>query len=132
MQRYDAVKDPAFQTLPKKTVWAKKIRSCFIAPPGKAMLSVDYSQGELKVVACMANEQKMLDAYEKGLDLHAVTGAKLGGVSLEEFLTWKDGVDPKAIALFDKYRGSAKPANFGLVWHGCRRLPGPMLGRCTG
>jgi hypothetical protein len=111
-----SAKDPAFQTLPKKTVWAKKIRSCFIAPPGKVALSLDYRQGELKVVACVAKEKTMLTAYEKGLDLHAVTGAKLGGVPLEEFLSWKDSADPKTVALFDKYRGSAKPANFGLLY----------------
>ena len=111
-----SAKGPAIQTLVKKNKWAKKLRACYPAPPGKAVLSVDYSQGELKVVACIANEEKMLDAYLKGLDLHAVTGAKLGGVSLEEFLPWQSSEDAKLSALYDKYRSNAKPANFGLIF----------------
>src|SRR5690606_18254887 len=39
-------KDPAFQTLPKKTKWAKKLRECYIAPPGQKIVQLDYSQGE--------------------------------------------------------------------------------------
>jgi DNA polymerase I-like protein with 3'-5' exonuclease and polymerase domains len=111
-----SAKDPAIQTLPKKTKWAKRLRECFVAPPGKKVVSVDYSQGELRVVACVANEKTMIEAYQKGLDLHAVTGAKLGGVPVEEFLTWKDSTDTAVAELFEKYRGNAKPANFGLLY----------------
>jgi DNA polymerase I-like protein with 3'-5' exonuclease and polymerase domains len=111
-----SAKDPAFQTLPKKTKWAKKLRECYVAPPGKIAIQADYSQGELKVVACVAPEQTMIDAYLKGLDLHAVTGAKLGGVEIEEFLSWKDHGDAALAALFEKYRTNAKPANFGLLY----------------
>jgi len=109
-------KDPAFQTLPKKTKWAKHLRECFIAPPGKAILSLDYSQGELRVVACVAPEPTMLKAYEQGLDLHAVTGAKLGNVDLQEFLSWENSDDKETRELFKKYRTNAKPANFGLLY----------------
>lgn len=111
-----SAKDPAIQTLPKKTKWAKRLRECFPAPPGKKLLQVDYSQGELKVVACVANEKTMLKAYENGLDLHAVTGAQLAQVSLEEFLTWKNNPDKALAEAFDKNRSSAKPANFGLLY----------------
>jgi DNA polymerase I-like protein with 3'-5' exonuclease and polymerase domains len=58
----------------------------------------------------------MLKAYEKGLDLHAVTGAKLAQVPLEEFLTWKDTEAADLSALYEKHRGNAKPANFGLIY----------------
>ena len=111
-----SAKDPAFQTLPKKTKWAKRIRECYTAPKGKVIVSIDYSQGELKVIACVAPEPTMLAAYEQGLDLHAVTGARLGQVSLLEFLAWKDNQDKALAARFDKLRGDAKPANFGLIY----------------
>lgn len=111
-----SAKDPAFQVIPKKTKWAKRIRACFVAPPGKAILALDYSQGELRVVACVANETTMINAYEKGLDLHAVTGAKMGGVPLEEFLTWKDSTDTALTERYDDLRGKAKPCNFGLLY----------------
>jgi len=109
-------KDPAFQTLPKKTKWAKRLRECFTAPPDKAILSLDYSQGELRVVACVAPEPTMLKAYAEGLDLHAVTGAKLGNVELQEFLSWENSEDKEKQELFKKYRTNAKPANFGLLY----------------
>lgn len=111
-----SAKDPPFQIIPKKTKWAKRVRECFTAPPGKVLISIDYSQGELKVVACFAPEPTMLQAYEDGLDLHAVTGAKLAQVDLKEFLTWKENEDAELAALFEKNRGNAKPANFGLLY----------------
>ncbi|QIG66809.1 DNA polymerase I protein [Rhizobium phage RHph_TM16] len=111
-----SAKDPAFQTVPKKTVWAKKIRRCFIAPPGYVMFNIDFSQGELRIVACVANEKTMLNAYENNLDLHAVTGAKLAGVEFEEFITWKDHHEKAKAQMFEDLRGKAKPANFGLLY----------------
>lgn len=111
-----SAKNPAFQTLPKKTKWAKRLRECYIAPPGKAILSLDFSQGELRVVACVAPEKNMIHAYENGLDLHAVTGAKLAGIPIDEFMTWKDNPDAALADMFDKFRGNAKPANFGLLY----------------
>jgi DNA polymerase I-like protein with 3'-5' exonuclease and polymerase domains len=120
-----SAKDPAFQTIPKKIKdkkadksehWAKRIRECFIAPPGYVMFNIDFSQGELRIVACVANETTMLHAYEQNLDLHAVTGAKLAGVDFDEFLTWKDHHDAAKAAMFEDLRGKAKPANFGLLY----------------
>ena len=109
-------KDPAFQTLPKKTKWAKKIRACYPAPPGKKIISCDYSQGELRVVACVAPENRMIQAYKDGLDLHAVTGAKLANVQITEFMSWAKSADKQLNELYDKHRGNAKPANFGLLY----------------
>jgi DNA polymerase I-like protein with 3'-5' exonuclease and polymerase domains len=111
-----SAKEPAIQIMPKKTKWAKKIRACYPAPPGKVIVSIDYSQGELKIVACLAPEPTMLQSYLDGLDLHAVTGAKLSKTPLHEFLTWKDNEDKALADLFDKHRGNAKPANFGLIY----------------
>lgn len=109
-------KNPAFQTLPKKTKWAKRLRECYIASPGKTLIELDYSQGELRVVACVAPEKQMIKAYEAGLDLHAVTGAQLAEVELNEFLSWKASQDQSLQDKFEKYRGNAKPANFGLLY----------------
>jgi DNA polymerase I-like protein with 3'-5' exonuclease and polymerase domains len=111
-----SAKDPPFQIIPKKTLWAKKIRKCFPAPPGKVMLNADFSQGELRVVACVANEKAMIEAYEAGLDLHAVTGARLGGVPYDEFIAWKDAEDEKLAKMFEDLRQQAKAGNFGLLY----------------
>ena len=111
-----SAKEPAFQVTPKKTKWAKRIRECIIAPKGKKIFAIDYSQGELKVVASVAPEPTMIQAYLDGRDLHAVTGAKLAGVTFEEFITWKKNKDKELAALYEKHRGNAKPANFGLLY----------------
>jgi DNA polymerase I-like protein with 3'-5' exonuclease and polymerase domains len=122
-----SAKNPAAQIIPKKTYWAKRIRECFIAAAGKRLLQADYIQGELKVVACVANEKSMIAAYEKGMDLHAVTGARLAKMKYEDFQAIKFSNDPwldapvdasvKTLAAKFKYmRDRAKPANFGLLY----------------
>ena len=111
-----SAKDPAFQIIPKKTKWAKRIRECYPAPPGYVLIGVDYSQGELKVVACIAPERTMINAYLNGLDLHAVTGAKLGGYQFDEFMAMKYCGDPVKEAAYSLIRDKAKPANFGLLY----------------
>ena len=71
-----SVHDPAWQTIPKHTVWAKDIRRCYPAPPGYVVLERDYSQGELRVIACIADEKNMIAAYKAGMDLHVKTSAR--------------------------------------------------------
>jgi DNA polymerase I-like protein with 3'-5' exonuclease and polymerase domains len=116
-----SAKNPAIQIIPKKTYWGKRIRECFIAPPGKQILQPDYIQGELKVVACIADERNMLKAYEEGLDLHAVTGANLRGVPYEEFVSWKgmEVTESKLFKLYKDIRDRAKAGNFGLLYGIC-------------
>jgi DNA polymerase I-like protein with 3'-5' exonuclease and polymerase domains len=111
-----SAKDPAFQIIPKKTKWAKRIRECYPAPPGKVILLLDFSQGELRVVACVANEKNMIKAYEQGMDLHGLTGAQLSQVSYEEFQTWKKHQEEAKQALFKEMRDRAKAGNFGLLY----------------
>jgi DNA polymerase I-like protein with 3'-5' exonuclease and polymerase domains len=111
-----SAKDPAFQIIPKKTKWAKRIRECYVAPPGKAILQLDYSQGELRVVAVVAPEKNMIRAYEEGMDLHSLTGAKLAKVDYTEFLSWKESDDEKLSKLFSDIRDRAKAGNFGLLY----------------
>jgi DNA polymerase I-like protein with 3'-5' exonuclease and polymerase domains len=104
--------DPAIQTLPKHTKWAKRLRECYVAPEGKLCWQADFSQGELRIAACLANEEAMLKAYQNGIDLHAVTAAGLSGVSLDEFLGWK--VTDKY--RYDQLRFRGKAGNFGLLY----------------
>ena len=96
-------------TLPKHTKWAKKLRRALIAPPGKTILQLDYSQGELKIAACLANEPTMLAAYLNGVDLHAITAAKMSGYLFEDFLLLPEDV-------FDELRSRGKAGNFGLCY----------------
>ena len=106
-----SAKNPAIQTLPKHTKWAKRLRECYIALPGYKFFQVDYSQGELRVAACVAGETMMLDAYRNGVDLHALTGSKLAGYEYQEFIDLgEDHPD------FIKFRQRAKPSNFGLLY----------------
>ena len=107
-----AAKNPAMQTLPKHTKWAKRLRECFPAPPGKLFWQADYSQGELKITACVANEPTMLQAYLASRDLHCVTGAGFVDMEYDEFVARYKSGDPEMAA----YRSQAKPANFGLLY----------------
>lgn len=107
-----AFRDPAVQTIPKHTKWAKILRRGFVAPPGYVFVSLDYSQGELRITACVANESRMIEAYRKGIDLHMLTGGELAGFDEQQMLEMKDK-DPKMYAAL---RQTGKSANFGLIY----------------
>jgi len=107
-----SVKDPAIQTIPKHTKWAKRLRRVVIAPPGHLILSNDYSQGELKIAACLAQEQTMIEAYRNGIDLHAVTAARLAGYDFDKFMKLAE-TDPHK---FEEVRYLGKAGNFGLIY----------------
>lgn len=104
-----SAKDPAVQTIPKHTIWTPDLRRGYIAPPGKTIIQLDFSQGELKIAACLACEPTMIAAYKAGRDLHSVTGAKLSGHSYQDFLVLPDDIK-------EPLRFGAKPANFGLIY----------------
>ena len=110
-----SAKNPAVQTIPKHTRWAKALRRCYPAPPGMRFWEIDFSQGELRVAACCADERNMIDLYLRGFDLHAGTGATLAGVPVEVFDTWKSEDHAKHAAWKD-YRQRAKAGNFGLLY----------------
>lgn len=105
-------KDPAFQTEPKHTIWAKKLRQGFPAPEGYVIMNWDYSQGELRVIACVADEPTMIQAYLDGIDMHLKTGAELNGYTLTEALTMKEAGDEKIKTI----RQGGKAGNFGLIY----------------
>ena len=107
-----AAKDPAIQTLPKKTDLAKLLRACYEPPEGYSIVEIDFSQGELRVCAVLANELTMKEAYRNEIDLHVLTGGSVAGLSYEEMQALAKK-DPK---LHKKYRNGGKPANFGLLY----------------
>jgi DNA polymerase I-like protein with 3'-5' exonuclease and polymerase domains len=102
-------KDPAYQTWPKRTAWAKRLRTVVKCPLGYVIVKMDFSQGELRIMADQSNCKEMINAYLQGLDLHAVTAALFMNMTLEEFLAQDDDV----IEL-GRYR--AKAGNFGLIY----------------
>ena len=111
-----AFRDPAMQTLPKHTSWAKPLRKGYPAPPGYVIVSLDYSQGELRVTACVANEPNMIRAYRANIDMHLKTGAQLNGISLEDAIAMKASNDPGTLAMIKKIRQGGKAGNFGLIY----------------
>lgn len=94
--------NPNLQNIPIRTELGRKIRRGFIAEPGYVLLSCDYSQIELRVIAALAKDKKMLEAFEKGLDIHTATAAAIWHVSLENVT--KD------------QRRAAKAINFGIIY----------------
>jgi len=104
--------EPALQTVPEHTEWAKRLQYAFVAPPGYLIVNSDYKQGELKVIACISNEENMIQSYRKGFDLHAVTAADLAGYVFEDFMKLKTTDTHK----YDETRYLAKCINFGLIF----------------
>jgi DNA polymerase-1 len=97
-----ASSDPNLQNIPTRTETGRRVRQAFLAAPGNVLLSVDYSQIELRIVAHMANDEAMLAAFKAGQDIHATTAAAVYNVPLEEVS--KD------------QRRRAKAINFGLIY----------------
>jgi len=84
---------------------------------------VDFSQGELKITACVAQEDNMLAAYKNNMDLHCLTGAGAGNMPYEDFYSAYQRMDaedptldPKLAALVKRLRQQAKASNFGLLY----------------
>lgn len=113
-----SAKDPAVQTIPKHTPWAKKLRRGYISPPGFVMVNWDYAQGELKIAACIADEPTMIQAYMDGLDLHMITGGRINGYDVEDMLGMMEEAktDKATEKLFKSIRQGGKAGNFGLLY----------------
>jgi DNA polymerase-1 len=94
--------DPNLQNIPIRTELGKEIRNAFIAEPGNKLISADYSQIELRVVASLAKDQKMIEIFEKGEDIHKATAAAIHGVSLDK--------------VTKEMRYAAKEINFGVLY----------------
>lgn len=97
--------NPNLQNIPlnsKKDNDSVTVREAFIAEPGKSLISLDYSQIEIRIVAYLTGEQKLIEAFEKNLDIHRRTASLVKKISPEE-------VTPAE-------RSSAKALNFGIIY----------------
>ncbi|MBI1327542.1 MAG: DNA polymerase I [Alphaproteobacteria bacterium] len=94
--------DPNLQNIPIKTEEGRRIREAFIAAPGHVLVSIDYSQVELRLVAEMAGITALQEAFRNNQDIHAITASQVFGVPLEEMTT--------------DLRRQAKAINFGIVY----------------
>ncbi|CAM5774551.1 DNA polymerase I [Labrys miyagiensis] len=94
--------EPNLQNIPVRTEEGRKIRSAFIAAPGCKLISADYSQIELRVLAHVAEIPQLSKAFEDGVDIHAMTASEMFGVPVA-------GMDPLV-------RRRAKAINFGIIY----------------
>jgi DNA polymerase I len=97
-----ASSDPNLQNIPIRTEEGRKIRHAFIAEKGHLLVSADYSQIELRLLAQVAGIDALKEAFRQGLDIHAMTASEVFGVPLK-------GMDPQM-------RRRAKVINFGIVY----------------
>ena len=94
--------DPNLQNIPVRTEEGRKIRTAFVAEKGSVLLSVDYSQIELRLTAHIAEVDALKQAFHEGQDIHAITASQVFGIPVE-------GMDPMI-------RRKAKAINFGIIY----------------
>jgi len=94
--------DPNLQNIPVRTEEGRRIREAFVAPEGRVLVSLDYSQIELRILAHIADIPALKQAFRDGLDIHAMTASEMFGVPVE-------GMDPMV-------RRQAKAINFGVIY----------------
>ncbi len=94
--------DPNLQNIPIRTEEGRKIRKAFIAEPGKKIVAADYSQIELRIIAAMAKDEKMIEAFKKDEDIHRRTAAEIYNIPMEQ--------------VTKEQRYAAKEVNFGIMY----------------
>jgi DNA polymerase I len=94
--------DPNLQNIPIRTAEGRRVREAFIAPPGHVILSADYSQIELRIMAHMSDDPGLLNAFAQGIDVHRATASEVFGVPVND--------------VSSEHRRYAKVINFGLIY----------------
>jgi DNA polymerase-1 len=94
--------EPNLQNIPIRTVEGRRIREAFIAPPGHALISADYSQVELRIMAHLSGDESLLRAFAEGADIHRATAADIFGVAIADVTS--------------EQRRYIKAVNFGLIY----------------
>jgi len=94
--------DPNLQNIPIRTPEGRRIRQAFIAPPGYKIIAADYSQIELRIMAHLSGDERLLQAFASNIDIHTATAAEIFGVT------------PDAVS--GEQRRNAKAINFGLIY----------------
>ena len=94
--------DPNLQNIPVRNEEGRRIRTAFVAAPGKQILSADYSQIELRILAHVADIPQLRRAFAEGLDIHAMTASEMFGVPIE--------------GMPSEVRRRAKAINFGIIY----------------
>ena len=94
--------DPNLQNIPIRTIEGRRVREAFVPPPGHSILSADYSQIELRIMAHMSGDPGLLKAFADGIDVHRLTASEVFGAALAE--------------VSNEQRRYAKTINFGLIY----------------
>ncbi|MEI8163132.1 MAG: DNA polymerase I [Betaproteobacteria bacterium] len=97
-----ASSDPNLQNIPIRTAEGRRIRSAFVAPPDHRIVSADYSQIELRIMAHLSDDPRLLEAFARGEDVHRATAGEIFGVT--------------PIEVSSEQRRAAKVINFGLIY----------------
>ena len=94
--------NPNLQNIPARTEIGRQIRKAFVAPEGTTLVAADYSQIELRILAHMSSDPKLLEAFGKGEDIHTLTAAEVLGIA------------PELVGPEERFR--AKAVNFGIIY----------------
>ncbi len=94
--------DPNLQNIPIRTEIGREIRKAFVAPEGRVLITADYSQIELRLLAHLSRDENLIRAFEEGQDIHRAVAGEIHGIPLEEVTS--------------EQRSGAKMVNFGIVY----------------